>query len=99
MLHTISISLDPSTGSFTYSPSTVRATATDTIQWQSAMPFALMFLDQTPIGQMEVCGPPPLGFPPFQIDGQAEGHYHYAVAVWDGARVHIDSGCPDIIIN
>ena len=98
--HVIDISVNNLTGDFYYSPSTVRVPdpGLDTVQWQCSVPFALMFREGTPIDHMEIYGgggPTPM----FTVVGSAKGHYHYAVAVFDGTRVFIDSGCPDIIVN
>jgi hypothetical protein len=86
-------------GNFTYSPSTLRAQITDKIYWKCPKDFALMFLDGTPIEMMETHGKAGIATPKYQVSPDAKGHYHYAVAVWNGTRVFIDSGCPDIVIN
>ena len=97
--HFINIDVDPITGSFTYTPSSLRAAPSDTIVWQSPKAIALMFLDGTPIAHMEVFAYASMPTPAFTVISGAEGHFHYAVAAWDGIRVYIDSGCPDIIVN
>ena len=101
--HQIGIAVD-SSGNFTYTPATLRAQVSDTVQWQCTTPFTIVFKEEgTPVDNMTLYGQSGGGgyaTAPATVKAGASGHYHYAVAVWDASScVHLDSGCPDIICN
>jgi hypothetical protein len=81
---------------FTYSPSTIRVSPGDTVQWTSPDgPFVVMFTAGTPIANSFSAGPPgPVidahsvtSGPPawstqiFMVTPGSLGHFHYAVAL------------------
>jgi len=114
MIHyTVQIRVDPpdtapsggSTGNFVYEPALLRVERDDTITWHCASPFTVSFKERTPIDNVEVFGDATRdattkGYSagPFRIHGE-RGRYHYAVAVWNGTRVFVDSACPQISVN
>ena len=106
----ITIAVDPddvipqggSTGNFVYTPSLLRVSPGDTIEWRADHAFVVSFKEGTPINDMEVFGS--------QVDGVyttgqqtvpsgKQGHYHYAAALAKDDRVFIDSQCPHISVN
>jgi plastocyanin len=99
MNHTIQIDVDPR-GSMTYTPSMLRVAAGDTVQWCSPSgPFAIILKDTSPFTEgMDAysCAGTPSG--PLTV-ADAKGQFHYAVAVFDGTRIHMDAGCPMILAN
>jgi plastocyanin len=99
MNHTVQIEVDPR-GSMTYTPSMLRVAANDTVQWLCPSgSFAVMFKETSPFKE---------GMDAFSCKGEAsrplivdhvKGQFHYAVAVFDGSRVHIEAGCPVLVAN
>jgi hypothetical protein len=112
--HIITITID-SNGDFTHSPSALHAPAGDYVYWQCKYPFAIQFQVETPLDNYSgsavsipsVTGMTstdvylPYSTTPLAVDGEANGNFHYAVAVWntDTSQVLIDAGCPVIICN
>jgi plastocyanin len=107
--YTITIAVDPddvipeggTTGNFVYTPALLRVTSGDTITWKSDHPFVLTFKAGTPVDDIELVGS-------HEDDNYTtgaqtvlgdKGHYHYAVALWNGSRVFIDAACPHISVN
>jgi hypothetical protein len=107
--YTVRIAIDPpgdvppggSVGNFAYSLSLVNVNANDQITWTCDYPFAVSFKEGTPIDQMEVFGSPQgKRFSTHSYKVRAvRGHFHYAVAVWNGSRVFIDASCPHVRVN
>jgi plastocyanin len=101
--HTITIHVTPAgvvvpsstEVNFTYSPSTIRVSPGDTVQWTSPDgPFVVMFTEGTPIANTQlappglvidahsvVSGPPAWSTLTFTVPAGALGHFHYAVAL------------------
>lgn len=108
MDHPITISIDVN-GNLTVSPSALHvASGTDNVYYQCEYTFAIEFNDDTPLDNMSMqaqrglttgSNSYPYSTPLIPIDSDARGHYHYAVAIWDGTNLWMDSGCPDIICN
>ena len=99
MNHLIRIEFDTQ-GNFTYTPSLLRVAATDPVQWHClTAPFTIMFKNTTRfVDGMEAYAPPSVPSSPL-IVANVKGQYHYAVAVFDGARVLLDAGCPGLVAN
>jgi plastocyanin len=97
--HTIQIDVDDH-NNMTYTPSMLRVAAGDTVQWVCRLgPFAVMLKDKSPFNEgmdTHACGGT-LSEPMWVAD--VKGEFHYAVAVYDGSRVHMDAGCPMILAN
>ena len=97
--HTIRIDVEDC-GHMTYTPSMLRVEAGDTVQWICPLgPFAVMLKEKTPFKEgmgAHACGGT-LSNPMCVAD--IKGEFHYAVAVYDGSRVHMDAGCPMILAN
>jgi plastocyanin len=96
---TIQIDVDAK-GNMTYTPSMLRVEPGDTVQWIcSSGPFTVMFKDASPFQK---------GMEAFAHGGtlsnaltvaNVKGHFHYAVAVFHASRVHMDAGCPVLLVN
>jgi hypothetical protein len=97
--HMIRIEFDPK-GNFTYVPSLLRVEATDTVQWRClTAPFTIMFKNTTPFVEgMEAYAQAGVPSTPLTV-ADVKGHFHYAVAVFDGTRVLLDAGCPGLVAN
>jgi hypothetical protein len=99
MNHTIQIDVD-ARGNMTYTPSMLRMEAGDTVQWICPLgPFAIMLKDTSPFKEgmdAYACAGTPSS--PMCV-ADAKGQFHYAVAVYDGSRVHMDAGCPMLLAN
>ena len=97
--YTIQIDVDDR-DNMTYIPSMLRVTEGDTVQWCCPSgAFAVMFKDGSPFTK---------GMDTFSCQGtpsnpmtvaNVKGQFHYAVAVFDERRVHLDAGCPMILAN
>jgi len=100
MEHIIRIDVDDC-GNMTYTPSMLRVAAGDTVQWRCPLgPFAIMFKETSPFKEgMDAFARDAgtLSSPRYVAD--TKGQFHYAVAVYDGSRVHMDAGCPMILAN
>lgn len=89
-----------SCGNFVYSPALVRVSPGDTITWTCNHHFALTFKEGTPVDEVELTG---TGSGPYSTGPRTvrdvKGQFHYAVAVWDGSRVHLDAACAGASVN
>jgi len=94
----------PPAAHLSYHPAVLLAHRGDCIKWKCENgPFVLQFLRGTPLGHVYIhsngsngnyetdCIPVPPGAP--------NGRHPYAVAVCSERIVHIDAGCPEIIID
>jgi plastocyanin len=99
MNHTIQIEVD-TRGSMTYTPSMLRVAAGDTVQWCSPSgPFAIMLKDTSPFTEgMDAYSCAGTPSEPLTV-ANVKGQFHYAVAVFDGSRVHLEAGCPVLVVN
>ena len=97
--HTIQIDVD-ACGNMTYTPSMLRVAPGDTVQWICPLgPFAIMLKEASPFTKgMDAFACAGTRSNPLTVDN-IKGQFHYAVAVYDGTRVHIDAGCPMILAN
>ncbi len=92
--HAVKLSVDED-GQFTYSPSFVRVKHRDTITFSNDEhhSFAVMFKDQSPGDRLSLSDLDPT----ITIDYDAPyAVYHYAAAIFDRTKVHLDSGCGDV---
>ncbi len=94
-------------GNFSISPSAlhVNPTTNDRVGFQCTSPFVVQFQEGTPLANMIMQGMPG-NSPPYiystpliNVNDEAQGNYHYAVAVFDGTYVRIDAGCPVVVAN
>ena len=99
MNHTIQIHVD-ARGSMTYAPSMLRVKAGDTVQWCSPSgPFAIILKDASPfIDGMDAYSCAGRPSEPLTV-ADVKGQFHYAVAVFDGVRIHLEAGCPVLVVN
>jgi hypothetical protein len=91
-------------GNFTYTPSTLRVTAGDTIEWCSANPFLVSFRDETPLIQLDTPGTqaPDNQFSTGKMEvsaGVGPSRHHYAVGIYANGQVFMDADCPVIIVS
>jgi hypothetical protein len=113
-LSTIQITISLSGCNFVYSPSTVHAKVGQSITWTSGTlgPFAVSFTDSTPFLEVTLSSYKNSGgqhvIDPRQIQENRLGHHHYAVSLaaasgisdsFSDSKIHLDAGCPDIIIS
>jgi plastocyanin len=96
---------------FTFSPSRLHVNRGDAVHWVSQDgPFAVEFVADTPGDRMCASGHAPGSgewvSDTMEIRGDARGRYHYAAAVSlparsgdEYARVVLDAGCPEIIVD
>jgi hypothetical protein len=84
-------------GNFVFRPALLRVRANDTITWKCAHPFTIYFKGTTPVDDMEIFGDTGSTLPAKVQD--VKGHFHYAVAVWTGARIFMDASCAGISVN
>ena len=105
--YTITITIDGN-GNFTHSPSLLRVTKNDRVFWQCQYAFAIMFDEGTPLDNMMMQAQTglstgsnsyPFSTPLINVNNDAVGNFHYAVALWDGSHVWVDAGCPVIVAN
>jgi len=106
--HTIHISTND--GNFVYNPAAQHASPSDKIRWLSPDgAFTVTFIGGTPFNVVSISGNKGVATPPKAFrPGVLPGIYHYAVAVAvvvdplalpeGGIRVHVDAGCPEIVI-
>lgn len=96
-VHSITIAINPESGNFTYSPSALRAKPGDEITFKAEAPithFEIVFNVRSPSETQLYFSH---RFPKLTIDRNADiGTYHYAVAVFTGDRVFIDSECGQV---
>ena len=96
---------------FTFRPSRLHVNRGDGVHWVSADgPFAVEFVADTPGDHMGASGHVPeageWASDTMEIRADARGRYHYAAAVAlparagdQYARVALDAGCPEIIVD
>jgi plastocyanin len=96
--HSIRIEVNGS-GDFTYTPALLHVNAGDSINWAyDGADFIVEFKEDSPIDQMTITAALQKSVRTFDVT-VLKGNFHYAVAVWDGSRIFIDSGCPRISVN
>jgi plastocyanin len=97
--YTIKIKVN-SKGNMTYDPSMLRVAAGDTVQWRCPKgSFAVMFKEKSPFTHgMDTRASAGKLSPPLTVD-KVKGHYHYAVAIFNGTDVFMDAGCPVLLAN
>ena len=93
--HTVTLTVDAN-GNFTYSPTLLRVEHGDTVQFDYAGHFEIMFKERTPGDKLFLWQDDSL----LTIREDAEyAVYHYAAAVKRGNRVFLDSACGDIAVE
>lgn len=91
----ITLAVDTSTGNFTYTPSTAYASRGQNIKWTSDSPFAVFFAE-TPFDHCHMSSVGTVLEAKVRNDAPSR-QYKYAVGIFKGDKVRIDS-CPEIII-
>jgi plastocyanin len=90
----IQISVDTTTGDFTYTPTHVRAKPGDTITFSCPTgPFAVMFKHTAPGKHVHLHA---VGGASSQTSADSRGVHQYAAAIFAAGRVYVDGGCGDI---
>ena len=94
-------------GEFTHHPSLKHVAPNETVTWTSKTgPFTISFKEGSPFGQLTYYAELKDGI--WQIETlpakpARAGHYHYAIAIYvkneDKEQIHLDAGCPEIIID
>lgn len=102
--HQITITVSAS-GEFTYTPTHVRASPNDTIDFQylnAGNPgvFEVMFKHESPGNKMHIRHNTPKNQNGHHLQCQNKtGFFPYAAAVYDGVEVFVDVGCGDISVE
>jgi len=95
----IDISVDPH-GNFHYSQALLHVRMGDNVSWKCTSGFfSLQFSGGSPMNGMETFAPPSANSPLMTVTTSASGMFKYAVAVFDGTRVHLDAACPVLVAN
>jgi hypothetical protein len=99
MQHIIRIEVD-TTGNFTYLPALQRVQFGDTVSWVCPLhPFAILFRTRSPFVEgMEASANAGIPSNPLTV-ANVKGQYHYAIAVYNGSRVFMDSDCAGLLAN
>ncbi len=99
----VHIRVEADTQEINYSAALLRAKPGDTIRWWSNQgPFAIQFagISPVPFGGRRSLAQRDI----FELEGIVRrtaqpGAYRYACALWVDGKVHLDAGCPEIIID
>jgi hypothetical protein len=93
--HTVTLSVDEH-GNFTFAPTLLRVDQGESIQFNCAGSFEVMFKERSPGNRLYLWE----GDSILTIDPDAEyAVYHYAAAIKKGDRVFLDAACGDIAVG
>jgi plastocyanin len=100
----VHIRVEAETQEINYSAALLRAKPGDTIQWWSNDgPFAIQFAGISPVsfggGRSRAVKADYFELEGIVREGAQPGAYRYACALSADGKVHLDAGCPEIIID